>query len=333
MNPAVTVSLVTYNGLNWLAACLDSLSAQTMVDFDLIVLDNASDDGTANWLRDRTASKLDPQIQLTCLDTNLGYAAAHNRNIELARGKIVVLLNQDVQLDTDYLAAVVGAFEGDASLGAVQGRISRLSRDGERLPIIDTTGLVIQRDRRVTSRDQGRADELVSRPPGEVWGVDGPVATYRKSALQDARLPRSDGGGVEILDEDFFMYKEDVDLAWRLHRLGWATRYEPSAIAWHARTADGPTGTGWRAIVARNRATPPWIRRLSWRNQRLMQLKNDSARDVLHDLPWIVRREVLSMGYMVIADPRQLMAVPDLVRGLPAAARKRRHLRRRLGGR
>ncbi len=331
MNTPVTVSLVTYNGLNWLPGCFASLSAQTMLDFELIVLDNGSDDGTAEWLRDRAAQ--DAQIQLTCLDTNLGYAAAHNRNIERARGEIVVLLNQDAELDAGFLSVVAAAFAADAARGAVQGRISRLSRDGTKLPFIDTTGLTMERDRRVTSRDQGRPDVQVTRAQGPVWGVDGPVAAYRKAALEDARLPRSNGSGHEVLDEDFFMYKEDVDLAWRLRLLGWSTWYEPAALAWHARTADGPTGSGWRAIVSRNRATPPWIRRLSWRNQRLMQLKNDGLRDVLRDLPWIVRREVLSLGYMVVADPRQLKAVPDLVRALPAAARKRRHLRSRLGGR
>jgi GT2 family glycosyltransferase len=146
------------------------------------------------------------------------------------------------------------------------------------------------------------------------------------AALQNARLPRSTGLGEEVLDEDFFMYKEDVDLAWRLRLLGWWTAYEPRAVAWHARTASGPTGNDWRAIASRNRATPAWIRELSWRNQRLMQLKNERPDNLLRDLPWIWRREVLSLAYIALADTPRLSAVAALARAAPGALAKRKAL-------
>ena len=320
----MSVSLVTYNGLRWLPGCLDSLAEQTLAEFELLVLDNASHDGTTEWLRDRSAQ--DRQLDLVVANTNVGYAAGHNRNIARSRGEVVVLLNQDTELHPDYLSAVVETFQRKPTIGAVQARVSRLSGPARRVPFIDTTGLQMHRDRRVISRDQGRPEDLASRPPGSVWGVDGPVAAYRRAALDDARIPRSDGAGNEVLDEDFFMYKEDVDLAWRLRLLGWSTAFEPRAIAWHARTASGPSGTGWRDIARRNRATPPWIRELSWRNQRLMQLKNERLNNVLRDLPWILRREILSLAYIVLADTRRLSAVAALGRAAPTALAKRKTL-------
>jgi len=324
----VTVSLVTYNGLRWLPGCFASLRAQTHPEFELIVLDNASHDGSADWLRELSAG--DSRVSLVTANTNFGYAAGHNQNIARSRGEFVLLLNQDTELDPGFLSAVLEAFRRDPKLGAVQPRVLRLAGPAQRVPFIDTTGLQMQRDRRVTSRDQGRHENVVTRPAGSVWGVDGPVATYRRSALASARLPRSIGDGYEILDEDFFMYKEDVDLAWRLRLLGWATAYEPRAIAWHARTASGPTGNNWRAIASRNRATPPWIRELSWRNQRLMQLKNERLDRVLRDLPWILRRELLSLAYITLADPRRLSAVADLGRAAPHALAKRKVLWERI---
>lgn len=126
------------------------------------------------------------------------------------------------------------------------------------------------------------------------------------------------------------MYKEDVDLAWRLQRLGWHAWYEPAALAWHGRSASGPSGVGWRDIIRRNRQTPGWIRSLSWRNQRLMQVKNEAGSAFLRDLPWIARREILALGYIVVADPVRLLAIGGLARRLPAALRKRRYLRRRV---
>jgi GT2 family glycosyltransferase len=323
----VSVSLVTHDGLRWLPRLMDCLALQQGVDFELLVFDNASSDGTLEWLRH--AAQSEPRLTVTASETNLGYAAAHNRNIEKATGAYLVLGNQDVELDPMFLAEVVSAFDEHADVGAVQARVRRLDGDGGRLDTLDTTGLVMHRDRRVVSRAQGEQDGPAHVVPGPVWGVDGPVAAYRRQALSDARLPRR-GGGWEVLDEDFFMYKEDVDLAWRLRRLGWQAWYAPSALAWHARTATGPSGNDWRSIVRRNRATSAWIRTVSWRNQRLMQVKNDTLGAFVRDLPWIARREILATLYILVADPGRVTALASLVRLLPGAVRKRRHLKRRV---
>jgi len=82
--PRVTVSLVTWNGRAWLPGCLDSIAAQTLADHELLILDNGSTDGSADWLRRRAPS--DARIRLQLLDHNLGYAAGHDRNIAVARG-------------------------------------------------------------------------------------------------------------------------------------------------------------------------------------------------------------------------------------------------------
>jgi len=322
--PAVTISLVTWNGLRWLPGCLDSVAAQTLADYELLILDNGSDDGSVEWLRARVAR--DPRITLVESDRNLGYAPAHNRNIEAARGEAVLLLNQDVELDHGFLEAAVSALTRHRDVAAVQPLVWRLDGPGVRSDVVDSAGLVMHRDRRVVSRDQlQRVADPGAYRAVPVWGADGPAPVYRRSALLQAREPRS-GGGLEILDEDFFAYKEDVDLAWRLQRLGWGAWFEPSARAWHAR-GGGDTGvSGWREVVRANMANPPEVRTLSWRNQRLMQLKNEEAGPLLRDLPWVASRELQSWLFVLFADPRRLRAVPALLRALPAARRKRRHL-------
>lgn len=295
-----------------------------------MVLDNASTDGSADLLRVRVDA--DPHARLIESGVNLGYAAAHNRIIREARGTYVLLLNQDVELEAGFAEFAVAAFDGRPRVAAVQGQIRRLSHDGTRLPSFDTTGLAMGRDRRFVSRSQGLDADQAPPQAGPVFGADGPAPVYRRAALLDAELPRT-GGGVEVLDEDFFMYKEDVDLAWRLRLLGWEAWYEPHALAWHARGAGGPAGDGLLAIARSNRHIPRWIKALSWRNQRLMQVKNEELGAYLRDLPWIARRELLSLGFIVVADPRRLAAIPATLNGLPAALRKRRYLRRRLAAR
>ncbi len=290
---------------------------------ELVVTDNGSTDGSAGWLIERMRGLAWARLDL--LPSNIGYAPAHDLVIRTARAPLVLLLNQDVELDPGFLRTAVEVLEARPSVAAVQGLIRRLGADGARWATIDTTGLEMHRDRRVVSRDQGRDPAMVGRPAGPVWGADGPAPVYRRSALMSARLPGRDGW--EVLDRDFFAYKEDVDLAWRLQRLGWEAWYEPRALAWHARGASvsvTPTLRGVRDSAA----MPERVRTLSWRNQRLMQVKNDPWHAVLRDLPWIARREALSMGLLVLGGRGRLAAIADLVRHLPWAIRKRRALQR-----
>lgn len=292
------------------------------------MLDNASVDGSVEFLREALATE--PAARLVESQENLGFAAGHNRVIEQAKGQFVLLLNQDVELDEDFAVYALAAFDERPQVASVQARIRRLARDGTRAITLDTTGLSMGRDRRFVSRSQGRPDHAAYQEAGPVFGADGPAPVYRRAALLGARLPRT-GGGWEVLDEDFFMYKEDVDLAWRLRLLGWTAWYEPRALAWHARGVAGPLGNGLLAVARSNRTIPRWIKALAWRNQRLMLVKNERPLEYLRDLPWILRREVLSLGFILVADPLRLAVVGSTLRALPAALRKRRFLSRLAG--
>jgi GT2 family glycosyltransferase/glycosyltransferase involved in cell wall biosynthesis len=325
--PRFTVSLVTYRGARWLPGALDSLAAQTFTDYELLVLDNDSDDGSVELVRAWAEGR--ERVTLEVAPRNLGFAGGHDRLLRSARGELVLLLNQDVELDPGFLAAAAEAFEAHPAVGSVQARLRRLRAPGERDARLDSTGLSMGRDRRVVSRSQGELDGPAHAYPGPVWGADGPAPVYRRAALLDARLP--DGrGGREVLDASFFLYKEDVDLAWRLQRLGWQAWYEPRALAWHARGTGGSGATSLLDIARTNRTIAPGAKRLSWRNQRLMQVKNEDLAAYLRDLPWILRRELLSLAFISLADPGRLRVVPSLLQELPSAMRKRRSLQARI---
>jgi len=322
-SPLVSVSLVTYNAARWLDACLASLFAQTHPDIEIIVIDNGSTDGTRERLEAATAGR--PATRLVLSATNLGYAKGHNRAIAESRGEYVCLLNQDMVLDPDFLGAALAAFDAP-NVGSVQGRLRWLSPDLERTNLIDSTGLQINRSRRITSRGQGSADGPHYDRAELLFGVDGACPVYRRSALEDVGLEGRNG--IEYLDEDFFMYKEDVDLAWRLLLRGWDAAYAPAAVAWHARGAgESAAKTAWEVIQHRRRI-PTWVKRLSWRNQRLMQIKNEDASLVVRDLPRVIGHEVAALAYLVGSNPTNVGAVVELVRMVPAALRKRRQVQR-----
>lgn len=321
--PLITVSLVTYRPGRWLKPCLDSLFAQTYPRLEIIVLDNGGDAETANALQSSIGVRVDTNLVFS--EENQGYARAHNRTIASSHGEFVCLLNQDMVLDRDFLTSAVAAFDAP-DIGAVQGRLRWLSPDLQLTDRIDTTGLSINRNRRIVSRGQGSTDGPHNDRPDLIFGVDGACPVYRRAALEDVRL--TVGLRQEYLDEDFFMYKEDVDLAWRLLLRGWKARYEPAALAWHARGAgESAARTPWQ-IIQHRRRIPAWVKRLSWRNQRLMQIKNEDGGMVLRDVHRIVARELAAFAYLVTSDPRNIVAVLELFRLMPSARRKRRQVQR-----
>ncbi len=324
--PLVTVSLVTYQGERWLPGCLASLAAQDLTDYELVIRDNASEDASSSLARAWAAA--DRRTRVYAAQGNLGYATAHDLTIGGSRGEFVLLLNQDVELDRGFWAAVA-AFRAHPEIGAVQGRLRQLDGPGARLDRLDTTGLEMGRDRRAISRHQGQIDGPAHGLAGPVWGADGPAPMYRSAALRDARVPKA-GGGWEVLDGSFFLYKEDVDLAWRLRLLGWDTWYEPAALAWHARGTGGTGATSMLDIARTNRTIRYEAKALSWRNQRLMQIKNETIGGYLRDAPWILRRELLSLVFIAVFEPRRLSAIVALLRAAPEAMRKRRYLQSRL---
>jgi len=321
----VTVSLVTYNALHWLPACLASLWEQTLAPVQVIIRDNASSDGTADWLRREVGAR--QGVELVLGGENTGFARAHNDAIRHASGEFVCLLNQDIVLDGDFLATACDAFERP-EVGSVQGKLYRLRRDLRRTDTVDSAGLAIGRNRRVVSRGQGRAGASDYTSREDIFGADGACPVYRRSALESARIS-SRGAHDEYFDEDFFMYKEDVDLAWRMRLFGWSAAYIPEAVAWHGRGAGESAASSPVDVVRLRRGIPGWIRRISWRNQRLMQLKNETPGDLLRDLPWILWHEVLALAYLVVFDPRNVSAIAELGRLAPAARRKRRQVQAR----
>jgi cellulose synthase/poly-beta-1,6-N-acetylglucosamine synthase-like glycosyltransferase len=153
--------------------------------------------------------------------------------------------------------------------------------------------------------------------------VDGPVALYRRAALDDVAVPPGPHG--EVFDASFFAYKEDVDLAWRLRRRGWASCYEPRAVAHHVRSARPSPGGRVRAGSELSRLAD----RNGFVNHRLMQVKDDRFTSLLRALPWWLVREVGAWLRLPLRDPFPVWAITGLVRGLPGALRKRRTIVRR----
>lgn len=213
--PFISVVIVNFNAANYLQAAIDSLGAQTFRDFELILFDNASTDGSADSA-DLTGL---PSFRLVRSAENLGFAAGNNRAAELARGKWLVLLNPDAVAAPDWLEQLMRAAKdhpGCASFASVQYRLGAPD-------ILDGAGdnyLIFGMPWR------GGSGRAASELPGDGWCFSACGA----SAMYSADVFRDLGG----FDERFFCYCEDVDLGFRLQLAGYDCRFVSKAAIHHA---------------------------------------------------------------------------------------------------
>ncbi len=231
--PRWSVIVATWNGRALLDEALDGLERQTLRQFETVVVDDASDDGTLEWL-----AEAKPYVRLVALRRRRGLAHALNRGLEAARGERVALLNNDAIPDPDWLAALDAAFETHPGVGILASRI-RLFDTPDRLHAAGDfyTRAGMPGNRGVWQRDDARFDVAI-----DVFGASAAAAAYRRSVFDSV-------GGF---DEDLGMYCEDVDLSWRAQLAGVKCLYVPDARVRHrlSATAGGPLAS---YLVGRNR--------------------------------------------------------------------------------
>lgn len=319
----VAVNIVTWNGKEFLPFLFQSIREQTAAPSRILVIDNGSVDGTLEYLREW------PTIHVLRNNRNLGFAHAHNQGISLSDADAVLIVNQDLILDPRCIEELTAALARDATLGSVCPKVLRFSfsSDELRMPVrtdtIDTTGLSIRRSRQSLNRSEGLQGEGTFPP--ETFGAPGVLALYRKTALDDVAW------GHEYFDDDFFSYKEDVDLAWRLRWAGWGCRFVERARAYHYRSVVHHHDSLTRVVKERS-SRVPLFRTLSYRNHLLTMIKNETARTFLPHLPHILWYECKRIAYLLLREWRTLAAIPQVVRLIPRMLAKRKNIaaRRRI---
>lgn len=301
----VSVLITTYDSLRTLPACLSSLSEQVYRPLQVIIVDNASRDGTRDWLR-----RIEDRQQVFYNETNVGFAAAQNQAMRHARGEWLLSLNPDVILSSNFISELVSTGEKDARVGSVCGKLLRWHphANPERTQIIDSTGIYFLRNLRHLDRGAGELDRGQYHQPEYVFGATAAAALYRRKMIEDISV---DG---QFFDEDFFAYREDADVAWRAQLLGWRCLYTPRAVGWHVR----------RVVPSRFRELPLVINWHSVKNRFLMRAKNISLPLYLHLFLPVSWRDALILGYCLLMDRNLLSAFPFLWSRRQAIWKKRK---------
>ena len=304
----MAVVVVTWNSAAVLPAMLESLAACDPPPAELIVVDNASADRSRALVEEFDSDRL-VAVRSISNAANVGFAAAVNQGIAASTRPYVCLLNPDIRLLPGTLAALCGALDGGApDLAAVGGKLLRAHGDElQPTTVIDSTGIVMTRDGRHFDRGAGEADIGQYDREEEVFGITGAMVLFRWDVLERSKV---DG---EILDEDFFAFREDADLAWRLRGFGYRALYVPSALAYHRRSV----------TPERRRSLSPIINRHSVKNRLLLRIHHA-------DRGWLFRfgmqslvRDIVVIGACFTIERSSLPALWWVLRNW------RRHVRRR----
>nr|WP_283214701.1 glycosyltransferase family 2 protein [Paenibacillus sp. HWE-109] len=281
----VSIHIVTFNSVEHIDDCLEGVFGQTYPIQSVVIIDNASKDGTQEQL-----AKWQSRCSIVFNKENNGFAGGHNQAIRMTDSDFCLILNPDVILDCDYVAQTIRCLIENERGGSATGKLLFKADPTH----IDSTGLVINKARRAFDRGAHQSSDLFKQAE-EVFGVSGAAAMYARKMIEDICL---DG---EFFDEDFFAYKEDVDVAWRAQLFGWKALYEPTAVAYHER--------GWKEGGRGSR--PLFVRRLSYINRYKMIMKNDRSSMVIKHMVPLLVYECLSFGYAMIREPNLLGAWSD----------------------
>lgn len=230
-----SIVIVNWNGARLLPACLDAVRAQTREPGEVIVVDNASTDDSLALLTTRY-----PEVRLLRYTKNLGFAGGMNAGIAASRGALVIALNNDAIPAPGWLAALVAPLETIPTLGSTMSTMV-FAHAPER---IAAAGIAVYRNGLALDDLLGVPLAALSSTLRPIFGPTGGAAAYRRAMLDD----------IGHFDEDFFLYLEDVDLAWRARLRGWSSLHVPEALVTHLYSASSGQGSPLKRFhLARNR--------------------------------------------------------------------------------
>lgn len=212
--PKVSIIIPNFNGMEYLHTCLSSLQKQTFKDFEVIVVDNNSHDSSEEFIK-----KNYPAVRVIKNTRNHGYSTAVNQGIKLSNAEFIATLNNDASADPQWLDAIIRALKNNPDVNFCASKILNYSSRN----IIESAGDEIMNNGFGRKRGYGEPDRGQFNYPEKVVSACGAAALYRRKMLDD----------IDLFDEDFFAYLEDVDLSFRAHLKGYQCLFVPDAVVYH----------------------------------------------------------------------------------------------------
>lgn len=252
--PTASLIVLNWNGKRFLKTCLDALRIQTFREFEVLLVDNGSTDGSLEFIRKEFADWLGradlPRLRVISLPENTGFSGGNAAGLAAASptSKYIVTLNNDTEAALDWLHKLVEGIEkAGPNYGAVCGPLLFSSAQAT----IASAGIEVQKNGLAIDRLLGAKWDR-NAAPEEIFGPSAGAALYRRTAIETSGF----------FDTAFFAYLEDADLAWRLRLNGWRTLYIPEAAVWHDYSGTGGQGSPFKNFqLGRNRL---WVILKNW---------------------------------------------------------------------
>ena len=294
-DPLISVIVVNYNGRHFLEDCFRSLTQQTYHNYEMILVDNGSTDDSISFMKEHY-----PDVHLVQLPSNSGFAGGTNAGIIEAKGEFILTLNNDTCVFSDFIEKLSQPMIREPAVGMCASKM--ITPDKK----INSTGICISRsgaawDRGGFEQDNGQYDH-----EEEVFGPCAGAALYRKTMLDE----------IGLFDEDFFLYMEDVDLAFRAQLSGWRCMYTHEACVIH--THGGTASTGSDIAVYYGNRNILWC-----------VVKNFPLWTLIVSSPWIIGRNCGVIPYYFLQGKFRviLRAKVDAIKGLHTMTKKRKTIK------
>ncbi len=214
--PRVSIILLNWNQFDVTAACLSTLANLTGPSYEVLVVDQASDNQEGARLQAAF-----PWIRLIASGTNVGFTGGNNLAMHEARGELVLLLNNDTEVPSDFLTPLVDLFDRQATVGIASPKI-RYYSDPRRIQYAGCDG-ISEWTMRGSTTGHGEIDRGQHDTPREVALAHGAAMMIRRAVLEE----------IGLLATDFFIYYEEFDFCARARRAGWSIRYVPNSLVMH----------------------------------------------------------------------------------------------------
>jgi len=272
-----SIIIVNFNGRNYLSNCLKSILKNNFPDFEIIIADNHSGDNSVNFIKKKFSGHLG-KIKIIELKDNFGPAFARNQAVKQSKGEILAFLDNDTEVDKNWLTAANKEFLKDKRLGCIQAKLLLLNEKNK----FDYAGDYLNQfgllSHRATYKD---IDVSQFNQKAIIFAAKSAGMFIRKSTFKKI-------GGF---DNDYFIYMEETDLCWRSWLLGYKTIYLPSSIVYH--------GFSGSFKILNNNLAVYNLRFHGTKNYILTNLKNLSAAQLLIILPQLISIYVLYSFYIL----------------------------------
>lgn len=318
----------------YLKILLESIKKQTYPNLEIFIIDDCSDED----LSDEIKAVL-PQARIIRNEKNLGLLKSENKAIQLSKGKYIALLNQDLSLKENYIEKLVEVMEKDSKIGVAGGKTRKFFLNDKNNPefsdMLDSAGMLFYKDRNIIERGQIEKDSGKYDKEQQMFGITGAAPLFRKEALEDIAIDS------EYYDKDFWMYKDDVDICWRLNLRGWKCVYAPQALAYHARSAAGISAKHRKNFlsrrigyimhrIAKKGSGSMATRRRDFRNHYWMMVKNDSWQSLLKSaIPFLWREFQKFVFGLLFEQNVYFPGCVDFFKGLGKMRKKRKIIQSR----